>query len=327
MPALNDDGHPLVFDDAGDELFEDEKYDPQTLEYALQLWRPAALEGHAYHVGESPLGIRGHLIEQRRAPDGGTLARYLLPHVVELEKDENPNAKGSQAWGWLPPPLLGEGKKVQPDWLHNYLLDPYPIRPASFLRMPKYDLSADEARALVDYFAARDNADYPYEFLDRRSRSYLQTAEQAYQQQLASAPGDPSAARSRFDDALRILTDKNYCITCHVIGDFVPKTSDRAKAPNLAEVHKRLRSDYVHRWIAHPVSVLPYTGMPVVIPYRPGAEHSGGVDQSLYHGTSVQQLDAVVDLLMNFDVYSAQRSGVARMIQSAAPSPPNTNTD
>jgi len=44
----------------------------------------------------------------------------------------------------------------------------------------------------------------------------------------------------------------------------------------------------------------------------------GGVAQSLYPGTSVQQLDALVDLLMNFDAYTRQRAPVAPLVESAA---------
>ena len=69
---------------------------------------------------------------------------------------------GSEAYGWLPPPLIGEGNKVQTAWLHDFLLDPYPIRPAVFLRMPKFNMSSAEATALANYFAAVDNADFPY---------------------------------------------------------------------------------------------------------------------------------------------------------------------
>ena len=54
-------------------------------------------------------------------------------------------------------PLIGEGAKVQTDWLHDFLLNPYPIRPAVFLRMPKFNMSSAEATALVDYFAAHKN--------------------------------------------------------------------------------------------------------------------------------------------------------------------------
>jgi cbb3-type cytochrome oxidase cytochrome c subunit len=247
------------------------------------------------------------------------LTQYLLPHAAQLEKSANPNAKGSQAWGWLPPPLLGEGAKVRPEWLHDYLLAPYTIRPASFMRMPKYNLSAAEAGALADYFAAQDRMAYPYQTIDRRDRAYLQQAEQAYREQRKARPGPERAADpDRLAAAVRIVTDKNYCVTCHMVGDYDPRTSDRAKGPNLADVYKRFRPDYVRRWVAEPVSVLPYTGMPIIIPYQPDAPNLGGVDQSLYPGTSTQQLDALVDLLMNFDAYTRRRAPFAPLVEAAA---------
>jgi hypothetical protein len=319
MPVIADDGRPMVFDDYGDELFEDEQYEPSMLEYAFQLWRPVALGGHGYQVGEAPLSVPARLIVKKSPSDGGFLAKYLLPHVVKVEKAVNPNVKGSQAWGWLPPPLLREGAVVQSDWLYAYLLDPYTIRPAAVLRMPRFNMSTDEATKLVNYFAVASNADYPYEFSERRRTSHLADAEAVYRQRLIELPEpDASSSGTRLDAAMRIVTDKNYCVTCHVIGDFEAKTSDRAMGPDLAKIHKRMRPDYLRRWIAKPVSVLPYTGMPVNIPYDPDKEHQGGIDQNLYHGNSTEQLDGLVDLLTNFDTYAKGRSLVTPLVQAAA---------
>jgi cbb3-type cytochrome oxidase cytochrome c subunit len=311
MPKLGVDGRPMVFDDYGDDLFDDEQYDPRTLEYAFQFWEPAAIQGHAYQVGGMAFSIWGSQITGKSPSDGGFLAKYLLPHVVRIERCSNPNAVGSQAWSWLPPPLLGEGRKVRTDWLYSYLLEPYAIRPASFMRMPKYNMSADEAAALVDYFAARDHVDFPYEFSDRRSPSYLARAESVYREQGDELTDVRSHQdHTRLGDALRIVSDKNFCVTCHIVGDFQPVTSDRAKGPDLARVYRRLRADYLRRWVAQPASIVPYTPMQVIIPYQSDQDTLGGVSQSLYHGTSVQQLDAVVDLLMNFDVYARGQGGL-----------------
>ena len=89
----------------------------------------------------------------------------------------NPNVKGAEAWAWLPPPLVGEGSKVQPQWLNDYLLDPYLIRPATVMRMPKYNLSPDELRRLADYFAAQDSSQYPYPFTVQRRGQHLADAD------------------------------------------------------------------------------------------------------------------------------------------------------
>ena len=67
--------------------------------------------GGRTRLGEGSLIIASRQIERRRRSYGGTLAKYLLPHVVEREKLVNPNAKGAEAWAWLPPPLIGEGQQ------------------------------------------------------------------------------------------------------------------------------------------------------------------------------------------------------------------------
>ena len=105
-------------------------------------------------------------------------------------------ARRTQAWGWLPPPLVGEGQKVQTDWLHNFLMDPFPIRPAVVLRMPKFNMSSEEASMLVHYFAAHDNAEYPYEFDLAAAADHIEQMEDKHPKYL--------------EGGLTIVTDNNY---------------------------------------------------------------------------------------------------------------------
>ncbi len=100
---------------------------------------------------------------------------------------------------------------------------------------------------------------------------------------------------------------------CHLVGDFTPQGSVRALAPQLDRVNERLRPDYVHRWVGNPKRILPYTGMPVNIPFdKP-------IAQSLFTGTSEEQLDGVVDLLMNWDRFTKERFTVKSLIKPAGP--------
>ena len=127
---------------------------------------------------------------------------------------------------------------------------------------------------------------------------------------------DTAPAGRHLHDAMKIVTSGNYCVKCHRVGDFDPDGIDRVKAPDLSVVYQRLRPDYVRTWIAKPTRVLPYTSMPVNIPYDPHAPFLGStVSQDLYHGTSLEQLDALVDLLMNFDQYARQQSRVAPLVE------------
>ena len=118
------------------------------------------------------------------------------------------------------------------------------------------------------------------------------------------------------DGALKIVTNNNYCVKCHLVGDYTPPGSVKALAPQLQQVHERLRPDYVHGWIANPKRFLPYTGMPVNIPYNQP------VSQDLYKGTSEQQVDALTDLLMHFDTFAKRNLSLEAFLRQAAPQPP-----
>jgi hypothetical protein len=285
------------------------------LYYQFQLWDAAALDGSSYQVG-NVLNIPAGMITDRQAPHGGLLTRYLLPKVTALEKQANPNANGTEAYAWLPPPLVNQGNKTQGDWLFNFLLDPQQIRPAVFLQMPKFNMSPEESRKLVNYFAARDNANFPYEYSENQQADYLNRRENEYQAQSAVDAADTSET-TRLDAAMQIMINKNYCMTCHIIGDYVPSGSDRAKAPNLAEVYKRLRYDYVFPWIANPPRILPYTAMPINIPYDPDLEHMGGIPQEFYHGSSTEQVRVLTDLLMNYDKYAKDKTQIGPLVRAA----------
>jgi hypothetical protein len=170
--------------------------------------------------------------------------------------------------------------------------------------MPNFHMSSDEAATLVNYFAASSNASFPYEYRPDQRQSYLAQMHEDGKHQLG--------------DAMKIVTNGNYCVKCHAVADFTPQGDPNTFGPNLAGVYHRLRPDFTRDWIAHPQRILPYTGMPVNIPYRTDDPHLGGISQELYPGTSVEQLTGLVDLLMNFDTYARGNTSVTPMVQKAA---------
>ena len=297
MPVVDEKGQPLRLDEDGVPLEADDTSSKYV--YPVMLWDNVLLNGEPRKAGVRNLLIPASSVQKVYPPVGGYLARSAYPVVVEEEKKINPQAKPDEAWGWLPPPLVGEGRKVQTAWLHDFLLDPHPIRPAVVLRMPKFNMSPDEATKLVNYFAAVDGVDYPYDFDSRTRESYLSTQE-------AEHPG-------RLTDGLKIVTDSNFCIKCHLLGDYSPTGSERAKAPHLDSVYKRLRPEFMLNWIANPKRILPYTAMPVnVPPDKP-------VNQELFKGTSEQQLNAVVNLLLNYDRFMESKTSIKPMIKAPPP--------
>jgi hypothetical protein len=300
-------GEPELVDSDGSPIDPDDKTSPAFQKFTP--WETAVINGKIRPAGLQNLFVpMSRVVKQYPTSEqlrenpvgyGGYLPRLIYAAVLAAERQVNPNAKGDEAWGWLPPPLVGEGRKVQTDWLHDFLLDPYPIRPAVVLRMPKFNMSTNEASALVNYFAAIDNAEYPYDFDPRTREGYLASKEREEDHP------------HRLGDALKIVTDNNYCVKCHPIGDFEPAGSARAKGPHLDQVYKRLRPDFALRWIANPKRILPYTGMPVNIPPNKPAS------DVLYPGSSLEQVNAVVDLLMNWDRFIESRLPIKPLIKTA----------
>ena len=299
MPILDSEtGLPQLVDEDGIPVEPDEE--DVVFHRPVMLWDDTLIDGEARLVGGPNLFVPQQAIDAgtHYPAKGGDLARLLFPVVIEDERAINPNVKPDDAWGWLPPPLVGEGKKVQSVWLHKFLLNPQPIRPAAVLRMPKFNLQSQQAAALVNYFAAVDGADYPYVYDSRLDEASLVDAEAAY-------PG-------HLDGAMKIVTNNNYCVKCHLVGDYAPKGNPKALAPQLGIVYERLRPDYVHDWIANPKRFLPYTGMPVNIP------HDKPVSQDLYAGDSDQQVAALTDLLMHFDEFAKQQFSLEAYLPAPA---------
>jgi len=327
MPSLDTSGRLQVADfdedDDGNELYL----------YGFSLWEPAAINGEVYAVGggevligglpsangRPPIGkmdvsFWGSVLQEIRPPVGGAFARLLYPIVLAEAKAAGANVAGMEGWGWVPPPLVGEGAKVRPDWLYNYLLDPYPIRPAlqykvhppagsselpfaTTLRMPRYNMSPSEASRLVDYFAAVSGVPFPY---ISHPANRPATAEQI-------APGQLAKAMSMLIDT------QTYCAKCHLIGDFSPGGEVHTiLAPRLDRVGGRLRAEYLRRWLANPKAVLPYTGMPVNFP-------AGGdsLDPARFPDAPAEQLEAIYRLLLNYHEYLERRMSIRKMVQEA----------
>ncbi|MBX3424123.1 MAG: c-type cytochrome [Pirellulales bacterium] len=320
MPVLDEETGQVTWVDedrepiSPEELAEAEAEEGETIPvfYKFTLWRNALVGGEPRLRGIEELLIPADRTKYGPAEGqaypawGGDLARYLFPKVIEKAKERNPQVNGKEAWGWLPPPLMEEGEKVQTDWLHGFLMDPSPLRPAAVMRMPNFKMSSAEAAKLTNYFAAASGAEFPYEYKPQQSSSYV----------AAVAAGDKQ--ETKLDEAMRIVTSGNYCVKCHAVSDFQPQGDRATFGPPLSEVYRRLRPDYVRDWVANPNRILPYTGMPVNIPYRPDDPQLGGVSQDLYHGTSLEQLRGLVDLLMNFDAYAKGRTDVSGLVQESA---------
>jgi cytochrome c1 len=171
-----------------------------------------------------------------------------------------------------PPPLvvgnLLEGEKVQATWLYEWLARPTSLRPWLRVRMPTFPVTIDEATTLSKYFAALAGKGFPYEFV----------RVEEYSPQLVEA-GRKLASKDYFD-----------CFSCHVQGAKLPEGPPEGWAPDLSLARRRLRPEWIVKWLQDPQKVQPGTKMPSFYP--------GGPDDIL-GGKEDQQIIALRDYIMS----------------------------
>ncbi len=179
--------------------------------------------------------------------------------------------RGADIDGWRGPKLAldlqarapfldGQGARVQPEWLFDFLRNPaaHGVRPwlhpewvygedvpadKHALRMPSFNLTSDQWTAIVRYFAMWDRQSYPYQ---------VPEVTQLDKQEKLWALGNMNS------------TQTGNCLSCHYYGEFPVERArgDLAKmAPNMDEMRRRLRPEWVEAWILRPHNFLPYTKM------------------------------------------------------------------
>ncbi|AGA26197.1 c-type cytochrome [Singulisphaera acidiphila] len=220
-------------------------------ELTVQLWKPVTIRGFTFQVGDN-LTLDKTKVEKTEA-EGGNFAWLYASYQAEKTGSDF-----STFWNRLPPPLLREGLKVQTPWLTSFLNDPYAIRPAVNLRMPKFHfgkseaLAAGETAGLANFFAARDGAEFPYQPIAEREQGYLAKLEAEH----------PDYLGAGWD-----LMAKGACIQCHALGQFKPTGgAEVVNGPDLRQVGTRFRPGYLAEWLGNPKRLVPYTAMPQNVP-------------------------------------------------------------
>jgi hypothetical protein len=147
----------------------------------------------------------------------------------------------------LPPKLLTEGARVNPEWLRRFLSNPAlsdtdtnrnGVRPYLKVRMPTFSFSDNELRKLVRFFQALSQQPMPY----IPEQVPLLTAKET------------DMARSLFSSTAA------PCLKCHATGD--PQHDKVATAPNFLLAKERLKPDWADRWVLDPQAISPGTSMP-----------------------------------------------------------------
>jgi cytochrome c2 len=218
-----------------------------------------------------------HTVQVGQKSTLSTLARYQDPDW----KDQ------------LPPSLVQEGARVNPEWLTRFLANPAMnendtdrngVRTYLKARMPTFNFSPNELGALVRFFGAMASQPEPYipvkvKLLDEREREVART--------LFSSRAAP-------------------CLKCHLVGE--PKHDRFATAPNFLMARERLKPAWMARWMLDPQAISPGTPMPSGL-FRRDGEHwvFNGVAPEAYKGYAKDQVELLVRYMLQLTAEEQHR--------------------
>ena len=184
----------------------------------------------------------------------------------------------------LPPKLLTEGARVDPEWLLKFLRNPSlsetdtnrnGVRSYLQVRMPTFSFSENELGKLVRFFQALSRQPFPY----------------IPEQTPPLTARETEMARSLFSSAAA------PCLKCHATGD--PGHDKNATAPNFLQARERLKPDWVERWIIDPQAIAPGTSMPSGLFKRDGSRWVfSGPTPASFQGYDKDQTKLLVNYIM-----------------------------
>lgn len=204
--------------------------------------------------------------------EGGAIKPHVVEWLVNFQNREQNEAE-AVAGSFSPPNLIGEGKKVQTQWLFDFLHSPEIIRPWLKVRMPTYQFSADELNAFLEYFNALDSEEFPF-----------------------TEKANLSLSHEEFVAAEKLFGKEYFdCGICHIVGDKMPAGSPDSWAPNFTLAEKRLKPEWVLLWLKNPQAMLPGTKMPTFFDPNSFSE-SGPAD--ILNGDEEEQIRVLRNYLM-----------------------------
>lgn len=258
---------------------------PEDQEFIIESWNTVTVDGKLLSPTTKFNFLATHL-DGITPARGGQFAEWLVARLQDNKAAKDRNI----AWQMSPPPLYLEGIKVQTPWLFRFLQNPEKLRHTTVLRMPRFNMSADEAQALANYFAAADGAAYPYQNVPEREPEYLDAREGSYNAEFSGKEHD------YLSESWKLLNGP-LCIKCHAVGGRVPIVKNPAediRGPNLDLVSQRLRPDWTLLWLYRPTWMTPYTSMPQNFP------KSKKQFEEVFGGDANLQTIGVRDALMNY---------------------------
>jgi len=265
--------------------------DPEDQFYTFNSWENLKIGDRLITMENPKLEVYVQNLLSIKPARGGAYAEWMV-NASQSGGTPDP-ALRDKTWQAAPPPLYQEGIKVQTPWLYRFLREPYRIRHTTRLRMPRFNMSPEEARTLANYFAAVDGAPYPYQQVPERDPAYLAAKNQTYG---SMWPADSSYLNESWQ-LLNTSGTKGLCVKCHAVGGREFKSTgakDEVRGPNLDRVADRLRPDWTLLWISNPKWIAPYTGMARI--FNPKQK----LLENRFEGNGRLQTIGARDALMNY---------------------------
>jgi predicted nucleic acid-binding Zn-ribbon protein len=213
-------------------------------------------------------------------------------------------ARYQDAQEQLPPKLLTEGSRVDPEWLLRFLKNPSlndkdnnrnGVRSYLQVRMPTFSFSENELGKLVRFFQALSRQPFPY---IPEEVPVLTTKETEMARSLFSSTAAP-------------------CLKCHATGD--PAHDRFATAPNFLQARGRLKPDWMERWIIDPQAIAPGTSMPSGLFKRQNGHWVfSGPTPASFQGYEKDQTKLLVDYILQLTPEEQRRVSAAMGRASAA---------
>ena len=197
----------------------------------------------------------------------------------------------------LPPKLLTEGARVNPEWMLGFLGNPAlnekdtnrnGVRSYLQVRMPTFSFSENELGKLVRFFQALSRQPFPY---IPEEIPVLTAKETEMARSLFSSTAAP-------------------CLKCHATGD--PAHDRFATAPNFLQARGRLKPDWMERWVIDPQAISPGTSMPSGL-FKRENNHwvFSGPKPPSFQGYDKDQTKLLVDYILQLTPEEQRRVGAA----------------
>ena len=200
--------------------------------------------------------------------------RYNCQGCHQIEGKDSKIVAYYESRHLAPPPLDGEGDRVQPRWLYNFLMKPITMRPWLQVRMPTFPFTDKEVLSLVRYFGSIDKQERPYIFVD--------------------AEGVPKENI----EIGKLLASKKYfnCFKCHQQGQKPPEEEEEASwSIDLVLGKDRLNPDWIVKFLKDPKKINDRTKMPSFF----FAKDAG--PEEVLQGDEEKQIQVLRDFLLTLD--------------------------